>query len=402
MNHRTLLPTQLKTPVFLKTAQVMAAALMAMLYLVLSCIRAQAAESFDLYTDTPGIRVTAGDSVSFELYLSGADAAGKDVAFSVASMPEGFSGYIKKGSYEVSKVHAGGDSAQAIASFQVSVPSEASQGVHEITLHAATDDGFQDDLKLELTVSGLEAGESNFHVEYPDQEGASGTAFSYSTTIANNTLSTQNYNFSSDAPAGWTVSFVSDSRQISSLEVESGQSAAVTITVTTPDKVEAGEYQIGCAAASAREQLSTTLNVKILGTYELGISTADGRLSLDAFPKKESDVTVKLTNNGNIDLENITLTSQAPAGWDISMDTTTVDVLKAGASKEITAHITPGSDSLTGDYVTIISADCDNQSRSMELRVTLKTRTGWGIFAVVIILGVAAGLYLVMKKYGRR
>ena len=79
-----------------------------------------------------------------------------------------------------------------------------------------------------------------------------------------------------------------------------------------------------------------------------------------------------------------------------------MDVLEAGASKEIVAHITPGSDSLTGDYVTVITADCDNQSRAMELRVTLKTRTGWGVFAVAIILAVAAGLYLVMKKYGRR
>lgn len=401
MRQKTLSQTRLRTSISSRAA-ILAAVLAAALYLALSCMQVSAAEGFHLYTDTPGIRVTAGDSVSFDLHLSGANAAGKDVALSVASMPEGFGGYIKKGSYEVSKVHTDGDGTEAAASFQVTVPSEAAEGAYEITLHAATDDGFEDDLNLELTVSGLEAGESNFHVEYPDQEGVSGTSFSYSTTIANNTLSTQNYNFSSDAPAGWMVSFVSDSKQVSSLEVESGQSAAVTITVTPPDKVDAGDYQIGCAAASAREQLSTTLTVKILGTYEMNLSTVDGRLSLDAFAKKESDVTVKLTNNGNIDLENITLASQAPAGWEVLLDTATVDVLEAGASKEIVAHITPGSDSLTGDYVTVITADCDNQSRAMELRVTLKTRTGWGVFAVAIILAVAAGLYLVMKKYGRR
>ena len=35
-------------------------------------------------------------------------------------------------------------------------------------------------------------------------------------------------------------------------------------------------------------------------------------------------------------------------------------------------------------------------------RITVKTQTGWGIFALVIIIAVAAGLYGIMKKYGRR
>ena len=84
------------------------------------------------------------------------------------------------------------------------------------------------------------------------------------------------------------------------------------------------------------------------------------------------------------------------------LDSTSIDRLEAGASVDITAHITPGSDSLTGDYITVISASCDNQSDSAEFRITVKTQTGWGVFAVVIIIAVAAGLYYVMKKYGRR
>lgn len=391
-----------KTTGVMRNAFIVTAVIAAVLYLMFLPLQAHAAEGFDLYTDNPGIHVTAGDTVSFDLHLAGGNAAGRDVSLSVASMPEGFSGYIKSGSYEVSKVHASGNGEDTIASLQVTVPSEAAEGTHEITVHAESEERYADDLTLELTVSGLEAGESNFHVEYPDQEGVSGTSFSYSTTIANNTLSTQNYNFSSDAPAGWRVSFTSDSTQVSSLEVESGSSAGVTITVTPPEQVEAGEYQIGCGATSAREQLSTTLNVTILGTYDMDLSTTDGRLSFDAFAKKQSDVTLKLTNNGNIDLENLSLSSEAPAGWEVSFDTTSIDKLEAGASVDVTAHITPGDNALTGDYITIIRASCDNQSDSAEFRVTVKTQTGWGIFAIVIIVAVVAGLYYVMKKYGRR
>lgn len=378
------------------------AAMAAVLYLCLAALPVHAAEGFDFYTDSPGIHVTAGDALSFNLHLAGSNAAGSDVTLSVASMPEGFTGFFKSGSYEVTKVHASGDGADTIATFQTTVPSDVADGTYEIVLHAASEAGSEDDLILTLTVSGLESGESNFHVEYPDQEGVSGTTFSYSTTIANNTLNTQNYNFSSNAPAGWTVAFTSNSTQVSSLEVESGSSASVTITVTPPEKVEAGDYTVECAATSAKEQLSTALNVKILGTYGLELSTTDGRLSFDAFANKESNVTLKLTNTGNIALENISLTSSAPAGWEVSFDSSVIDALEPGSFKEVVAHVVPGKDSLTGDYATIMSASCDNQSAQASFRITVKTQTGWGIFALVIIIAVAAGLYGIMKKYGRR
>lgn len=380
----------------------MAMAAVAVLWLCLAALPARAAEGFDFYTDNPGIHVTAGDSLSFNLHLSGGNAAGSDVDLSVASMPDGFTGFFKSGSYEVTRVHASGEGEDTIATFQTTVPSDTADGVYEIVLHAASDGGFEDDLVIALTVSSLESGESNFYVEYPDQEGVSGTSFSYSTTIANNTLNTQNYNFSSNAPMGWTVAFSSEGTQVSSLEVESGSSKSVTITVTPPEKVDAGDYQVECAATSAREQLSTALNVKILGTYSLELSTADSRLSFDAFANKESTVTLKLTNSGNITLENINLVATAPTGWEVSFDSSVIDTLEAGASKEVIAQVTPGKDSLTGDYATIISASCDNQSAQASFRVTVKTQTGWGIFAVVIIIAVAGGLYIIMKKYGRR
>ncbi len=144
------------------------------------------------------------------------------------------------------------------------------------------------------------------------------------------------------------------------------------------------------------------MNVTILGSYDMSLSTVDEKLSFDAYANTESDVTLKITNNGNMDLENISLSSSAPSGWEVSFDTTTIDLLEAGASTEVTAHVTPGDDALTGDYVTIMTASCDNQSASAEFRITVKTQTGWGIFAVIIIIAVAGGLYYVMKKYGRR
>lgn len=362
----------------------------------------KADDGFNIYTPTPGISLTAGDSANFDLFFSGLEENGEDISLKIAQIPDGFSGYFKSGTYEVNKVHATPGAEKAPASFSLSTDAEVAEGSYDITLKGSTDSGKQSTLKLTINISELKSGESNFDVQYPDQEGVTGTVFSYSTTLINNSLTNQNYNFSCNAPEGWLVTFTSNDTQVSSLDVEAGASEGVKITVTPPDGVTADTYPISCTATSAKETLTTVLNVKILGTYNLDVTTSNGNLALDAYADKPSDITLVVTNTGNVDLENIQLTSKAGTDWKVDFDQNKIDSLAAGASQEVKAHITPGSDSITGDYVTDITASCSNKSDTVELRVTVKTPTGWGVFAVIIVLIVIGGLYLVMKKYGRR
>ena len=95
MRQKTLSQTRLRTSISSRAA-ILAAVLAAALYLALSCMQVSAAEGFHLYTDTPGIRVTAGDSVSFDLHLSGANAAGKDLGPFLGALPQGVWGGKKK------------------------------------------------------------------------------------------------------------------------------------------------------------------------------------------------------------------------------------------------------------------------------------------------------------------
>ncbi len=376
----------------------------AILFLFLFPVKTAQAAGFSLYTDSSGVSVKAGESLSFPLYVSGLSQPESEIDLAAVSMPDGFTGFFKRNNYEVSRVHASAQSSESIAAFQLTVPREISEGRYEIVLKATDGNGQESTLALLLQISELQSGESNFTVEYPDQEGVTGTSFTYSTTIANNTLTDQTYSFSYDAPAGWQVSFGSgtDGTQISSVDIASGSSQGITITATPPERTQAGDYEIKCSATSSRESLETALHIKILGTYDLELGTSDGRLSLDANANRESTVTLRLTNSGNIDLSNVNLTSNAPTGWEVTFNESTVDVLEAGATKEIQAKIKPGSDALTGDYLTVISASSTDQTASAEFRITVKTQTSFGIVAILIILAVIAGLYYVVKKYGRR
>ena len=277
-------------------------------------------------------------------------------------------------------------------------------GTYTIELQADGGKGASDTLELAVTVSKEEALQSTFTSEYPEQQGASGTTFTFDTTIVNNRATEQSYALAADVPTGWQATFTpsGETTNVASLTVDAGQSQGVTVTVTPPDDVEKGDYSIPVTAISSEDNLSEDLSVSITGTYDVSLSTPDGRLSLDAYADKESTVTLSVTNNGNVDLTNLNLTSSAPTDWEVTFSESTIDTLEAGATKEITATIKPAQDVITGDYVTSISIKNDEASSSADLRVSVKTSTTWGIAAIAIIVVLVAVLGMIFKKFGRR
>ena len=378
--------------------------------MLMGAVPVSAAEGIDMSTDYPGIMVKAGENITFPLDFISTSADGADVELSAVTLPEKWSGYFKGDGSQITMVHvepaAEGTSVTSdeLADFILSVPAETAEGTYEVELKADAGMGNTDILTLEVTVAAIETGSSSFTSEYPEQQGKSGSSFSFDTTLVNNRATEQSYNLSAGAPEGWEVSFkpADESTQVSSLSVESGSSQGITISVVPPEKVEKGEYSIPISAVSAEETLKTELKVTITGTYSISMSTPDGRLSFDAYANEASSVTLSVTNTGNVDLENLNLTSSAPTDWEVTFSESTIDVLEAGATKEVTAYVTPCEDSITGDYATYLTISNDEVSADADFRVSVKTPTTWGIAAIGIIAVLIAVLAVIFKKYGRR
>ena len=205
-------------------------------------------------------------------------------------------------------------------------------------------------------------------------------------------------------PSGWDVSFAPSvsSTKVAALTVSARTSQGVTVSVTPPENIEMGTYEIPCTATSADESLSLPLSVTINGSYGLTLSTPSGRLSTDAYANQEGAVQLSLTNTGNTELTNVNLTSSAPTGWNVRFASETIDLLEAGATVETTAYITPGEDAMSGDYVTTITARSSDASDSVEFRITVKTETKWGVVGIGVIVLLVLGLAGVMRKFGRR
>lgn len=364
---------------------------------------ALAAGGLDLHTDYPGMTAKAGESLTFELELDNS-AAGCDASLSVVSMPEGWEGYISGGSSRISRVYVPTGAATATATFQLEIPADAADGSYQVVLEARAGEGVYDTLTLDLDVNQLEVSQGDFSCEYPEQEGTADTAFSFNATLVNSSAQAQSYSLSAQAPEGWQVSFKPSggSTQVASIELEPAASQGLTVTVTPPGNAAAGEYTIPCSAISGGETLDMDLSVNVTEKYELDLSTPDGRLSFSTHANEESGVTLTLTNNSNVPVENVNLTSTAPSGWNVSFDTPTIDVIEAGATVEATAHVTPSDQALTGDYAVTISANAATVSDSAEFRVAVETSVVWGIVAAAVIGAILAGIGYVFRRYGRR
>lgn len=357
-------------------------------------------------TDYPGVSVKPGDSLSIPIDIDNGSGVGMNVNVDITSMPEGWEGYLQGGSYQVNQVYVKNGADGASLTLHLTLPNELEEGTYQVGLTASAESGISDSLDIHFQVNEQNAGKGSFTSEYPQQEGASGTNFSFSTTLINNGLKPQSYSLSANAPAGWTVNFTpsGESTKVAAIEVESGVSQGLTVSVTPPENVEAGEYQISCSAVSAEETLNLDLAVTITGTYGISLATPDGRVSFDAHANQASDVTLQVTNTGNVDLENVSLNSSAPSGWTVTYDLeeNIISSLPAGTTTEVIAHVKPSSDAITGDYVTSFTVSNSQVSESVQFRVSVKTRTVWGLVAVALILCVAGGLGYVFKKYGRR
>ena len=357
----------------------------------------------ELSTQYPALTVKAGDHLNFDLSLDNYSGESQEMTLSTGNMPDGWKGSFAAGSKAIDIVHVKNGETNSNVDFTVDIPLDAADGLYEIKLSADAN-GYSDDMILRLNVSSEEIGESSFNAKYPSQEGDAGTAFKFSATIINNTLSDQSYSLSSNAPDGWDVSFTPSgaATKIAALDVAARSTQGVNISVTPPADIAAGTYEIPCTATSVDDAMDINLSVTIKGSYAMSLSTPSGRLSFNAYAKKQTPVTLIITNTGNSALSNVNLASAVPEGWNVTFSNETIELIEVGGVVETTAYITPGEKAMAGDYATVITARNSNASSRADFRVTVKTETSWGIAGIGIIIAMALVIVAVMRKYGRR
>jgi len=370
----------------------------------LTALPVHAAGGLNISTPYPGMTVTAGKTVNFSLTLDNSGFEPLNTEVSVSGLPTGWDAYFSGGGNQVSRVYVRADNS-ATVSLAIDIPANTKEGDYSVDVTANVEGVASDTLNLALHVSATDVSQGLFTSQFPELQGGATTSFSFNADLTNSGAEDSYFSLSAGAPDGWQVGFrpASASSDIASLSIAAGQSQGLTISVKPPPDVKAGEYTIPCAAVSNSGSMTLDLKVIITGTYSLALTTKDGRLNADAQVGKETPVTLVIANTGSADLMDVNLTSALPtSGWAVRFDQATIDVLAAGSTLEIIAYIQPDARATTGDYAASIAAGTSQANTKLDLRVAVKTSTLWGVVAVVIIVLLAGGLYLVFRKFGRR
>ena len=352
-------------------------------------------------TDFPGVSVEAGDSLSFDLDFTNSG-SGELLTLSSSDLPDGFEGYFQGDGNSVSSAYVKTGGAEDLLTYIVTIPETAEDGTYDITLYAKGSSKSAS-LTLSITVSEIDLGASTFTTDYVDQEGESGSSFTFESTVSNNSIADQTFEISSDAPDGWYVSFTADdgSTRVTSVDVGGLSSTDISISVTSPEGADAGTYSIPVTVTSDSESMSLDLTVTITGSYDISLTTQNSTVSFDVKTNTETSVVLEVTNNGNMELTDINLTASAPTDWEVDFSETTIESLGAGETKQVTAYVTPADTAISGDYVISMTAEAEETSYTVSFRVTAETQTIWGIVGILVIVAILACLAWVFKKFGR-
>lgn len=356
-----------------------------------------AAEGLRIFTSNTSLALPPGETISYSIELINDTDAIRSADLSFDDGGNGWTYQLTSSGRDIRQV-AVKPHETATVNLSLTVPLQVDKGNYTFAVKA----GEFGTLPLNIAVTEQGSYKSELTASQPNMQGNADSSFSFSLELANRTASKQQYALSAETPPGWNASFSSGGTSVTSVEVEAGGTSTVTLNLKPSDSAQANAYKIPVRAEGGSTSADTEVEAVITGTYGLSLSTSDERLSTDITAGGQRKLELVVRNTGSAELKDVSLTSQAPANWEVSFEPKTIASLQAGQSAPVTATIKSSDKSLAGDYVLGLSAQTVEKTASATLRVTVKTSVLWGWIGVLIVAAVVAAIFWLFRKYGRR
>ena len=358
--------------------------------------RVHAAEDVTVYTANTKISVPPGESIDYSIDLINNSDEVKKLDFRLIGIPSSWDYTLKSGGYSIRQMSVLPGKTKSVT-LKVDVPLMVNKGNYFLTLNA-------DDYKLPLVINVSKQGsnKTEFTTEQANMQGHSKSNFTFNTEITNRTGSKQLYALQSRAPRGWKVIFKPNYKQATSVEIEANESKNVSVEVTPPYMIKAGNYKIPVKAVAGLSSADLELEVVVSGTYEMELSTPSGLLSSKLTAGEEQKIELLVRNTGSAELKDVKLSASKPTSWEVEFDPETIETIAPGKNASVKAIITAGKKAIAGDYVVNLKARTPEVNADQSFRLLVKTPMIWGWVGVVIILSALGSIVFLFRKYGRR
>ncbi len=366
---------------------------------------ALAAEPLTISTPYPAITVAPGARVSFNVSVT--TSTPQRVALALTGAPATWKATLHGGGFVIDAVETDGSEAASIR-VDVDVPADAT-GTTRLTLKgtagtAGTAGTETVELGLVIRIDANATGDVTLVTDFPSLRGPSSQTFNFNLTLSNDTAEDLTFSVNAQGPEGWTVQAnLTGQAQAASAIIKAGSTSGVTVSAEPPEGAAAGTYDIQVVAVAGERNISGALQVEVTGSYNLAVATEDGRLNGHGAAGSASPLVVTVTNSGTAAVTNVKMAATAPSGWEVTFDQPTIASIGATETVKVNATVKPSGDAIAGDYNLTITATGDQSTRdSMEVRFTVETSLLWGVIGVALIIAVAAGVWWVFQRYGRR
>ena len=334
------------------------------------------------------------------------------VNLETSGLPDGWSARFRPrvGTFLITSIELAPEQREDLQ-LRIRGPRDQSAADFTMTLRATSATGevlVEKDVRLQRVEGAPEdPGEVTVTSNYPFLSGPTTTLFEFEVAVVNNTPEDVSLNLGALFPQGWRVQFLpafGAERLITNVSIVTQLNQRIKVRVSPPALAPAGDYPIVVRLADEEESYvrEIPLQVSLTGTFDVFMTTPDGRLNVNAEAGSAQAATVQLVNTGTADIENLGLLADTPAGWEIEWQTANIESIPVNNLINVGVEITPPSDAVPGDYLVTLRARNNDIQDQVSLRITVEKSTVWQWVGIGILVAVIFALVAMFVRLGRR
>lgn len=231
-----------------------------------------------------------------------------------------------------------------------------------------------------------------------------GSVTSIPLKIKNSGYADDSYTLSVEGlPFGYTATFRENNLAVSQVFIESGSTKELILDIFVPSTAEPSELELR-VLAEGMFTAEAELTLSIVGTFELTFEPESGKYTVTASQGDTVLLKGNVKNTGvGTTLTNIKISASVPSDWEIlDVQPELIPSLKAGESEQVNIKISIPADASPSEYRITLSLSADQTSTTERLTVVVQEK-GYATFLGLAIIAVSLfGLYVIVKRLGRR
>jgi len=246
---------------------------------------------------------------------------------------------------------------------------------------------------------------AEIRVKSPSRVAAIGSNPQYEMTLKNAGRNDDTYTLSIQAlPEQWYARFKESSgatEEVSEIYIPAGEEKPLYLDLIPPYSVDVGEYNFTAVIDSSARQYEENLTLRLRGSYTMRTYVKSYRHEINRGDTLTFDMTVSNAGVGGA-LTRIGINMSAPEGWRANVDPASVASLEPGERATVRVTVVPPADIVAGEYKVVALVKSDQAEGEDEFRIVVKEQSYVAILGLLVMVGVAAGLWYMFRRYGRR